>query len=213
MTPAYAARWPWLWREPAGFEEASGRMPAGAQRISGWGHRPGGMGHCVAMPSKSNLGTSISRCAAFGCGGLLSLFGITMIGGGMLSFGEKGKVAGDLTMMLLFGLVPLAIGVCWIYRAGAARRREAWEIIERKVLQIAMQHGGVVTAMEVAAQTDLSFEETERYLDRLADRGHVQVTPSDKGLAYRFPGADANAAAPAADLHLEAPRGRTDESV
>lgn len=142
------------------------------------------------MPPKQ--GMSCARTANIGCGSLTALFGAMMIGGGLLDFGEKGAIAGDLAMLVLFGMLPFAIGAFWIARTLRAQRKDAWEAIERKVLTYAMERGGVVTALEIAAHTDLSYDEAQSYLDRMADKGHVEVTPTDNGLAYRFPGADSN---------------------
>ncbi len=123
------------------------------------------------------------------CGILLAIFGAMVTGGAALTFGEEGKPLGDAVMTLLFGVVPLVLGIVWASRSAAARRKAAWEETERKVLTLAMARGGILSALEVAAKTDLSLDEAKRYLDRLADQGHVDLTPSDQGLVYRFPGA------------------------
>ncbi|HOM81462.1 MAG TPA: FaeA/PapI family transcriptional regulator, partial [Armatimonadota bacterium] len=108
----------------------------------------------------------------------------------------EGATLGDLVMMLLFGLLPFALGTYWVTQVLKAHRKEAWEALEREVLSYAMRKGGVVTALEIAAHTNLSYDEVKRYLDGLADKGHIEVTPTDNGLAYRFPGADTNPGAP-----------------
>ncbi len=146
------------------------------------------------MPGKQ--GMPFARAASVGCGGVLAFFGAGIIGGTALSFGKEGATLGDLVMMLLFGLLPFALGIHWVTQVLKAHRREAWEAIEREVLSYAMRQGGVVTALEIAAHTSLSYDEVKRYLDGLADKGHIEVTPTDNGLAYRFPGADTNPGAP-----------------
>ncbi|HPO71666.1 MAG TPA: hypothetical protein PLJ31_02800 [Armatimonadota bacterium] len=139
---------------------------------------------------------SFARAASVGCGAVLACFGATITGGAALSFGEEGATLGDLVMMLLFGLLPFALGTYWVTQVLKAHRKEAWEALEREVLSYAMRKGGVVTALEIAAHTNLSYDEVKRYLDGLADKGHIEVTPTDNGLAYRFPGADTNPGAP-----------------
>lgn len=145
-----------------------------------------------------------SGCAhltGIGCGSLLAFFGAAVTGGAALSFGSSGNPVGDAIMTLLFGITPLVLGVVWAWRSVAARRRARWEEIERQILALAMQRGGTLTAMEVAAHTTLSFGEAKCYLDRLADQGHVEVIPSDEGLAYRFPGATRHPRPPIHDAH------------
>ncbi|MBI3944864.1 MAG: hypothetical protein HY321_03020 [Armatimonadetes bacterium] len=132
--------------------------------------------------------------ANIGCGALLAFIGSAVIGGAALSFGEDGQIIGELLMVLFFGVAPVGIGIALVSRALVARRKAVWEEIERQVLTIAQRRGGVVNALEVAAETDLSFDETKRYLDRLADQGHVEIEPSESGLVYRFPGAGAGGA-------------------
>ncbi len=124
-----------------------------------------------------------------GCGTLTALFGAVLIGGTAVSFGKDHSPAGDLVMGFLFGVLPFALGIWWVVRTLRGRQRAAWERTERVILRLAQQKGGVLTALEAAAETDLSFDEAKRYLDRLADQGHVDVTPTEAGLAYRFPGA------------------------
>ena len=90
-------------------------------------------------------------------------------------------------MTLLFGWCRWC-WIVWASRSAAARRKAAWEETERKVLTLAMAPAGASSApLEVAAKTDLSLDEAKRYLDRLADQGHVDLTPSDQGWSTASP--------------------------
>ncbi|MDH7569009.1 MAG: hypothetical protein QHJ73_05425 [Armatimonadota bacterium] len=127
--------------------------------------------------------------ARMGCGVLLVVFGGGLTGGALLDLGKQGSVLGELVLLLSFGVAPLVAGVGLITATWRADRRRRQEEIEREVLRLAQEWGGVVSPLRVAAETDLSFDEAKRYLDRLADQGHVTLEPSDAGLVYRFPNA------------------------
>lgn len=132
-------------------------------------------------------GQNPNASTGIGCGVLTALFGAVIVGGASLSLGESTSLFGDLVMMLLFGVMPLGGGIAWIAHAVARQKKADAERIENAVLTLAVRQGYILTAMLVAAETELSLDEAKRYLDQLADRGHVQVIPTDGGLAYRFP--------------------------
>ncbi|MDH5681549.1 MAG: TM2 domain-containing protein [Spirochaetota bacterium] len=60
---------------------------------------------------------------------------------------------------------------------------------EKLVLQVAKNHGGRITPLEVAAETDLSVEEGEKYLKTWSDKGYCEIKISQNGvLLYEFSG-------------------------
>jgi hypothetical protein len=59
---------------------------------------------------------------------------------------------------------------------------------ERKILRVAQQEGGRVTAAIAALRTDLSLDKAEEVLQDLARRGHAVMQVTDDGrVEYSFP--------------------------
>lgn len=110
--------------------------------------------------------------------------------------------------LVLYGIVervssddwqePLSIGVA-VVAVGAvagylARRLDAAAQVarsrsdENRVLRLARQRGGRLTAFDAAVDSGLTAAEAELILRRLADGGFVEIEVSDAGvLVYRFP--------------------------
>ena len=59
---------------------------------------------------------------------------------------------------------------------------------ERKILRVAQQEGGRITAAIAALKTDLSLDKAEEVLQDLARRGHAAMQVTDDGrVEYTFP--------------------------
>ena len=57
-----------------------------------------------------------------------------------------------------------------------------------RIVRLAQQRGGRLSATETAADTGLTVEEAEGILKRLADGGYVEIEVTQSGLViYRFP--------------------------
>ncbi len=69
--------------------------------------------------------------------------------------------------------------------------RRAWrrpESVERVILRLARQKGGVVTPGEVALEGDVAIEEAKSHLDRLVSKGYAELEARPSGaISYIIP--------------------------
>jgi hypothetical protein len=75
------------------------------------------------------------------------------------------------------------------YRRVAERERKTGpaETLERKVLKAASNRAGMVTAAQVALEADVSVEEAQKELERLAAGGFCEMRIRETGaIIYRF---------------------------
>lgn len=121
---------------------------------------------------------------------LLILFGLVMILGTTINIfdrNSKDSVPGDLAGLILAGVIPVVLGG-WLFRhtlQGASRR--AFEAREVTILRLAGQHKGMLTAPQVAADSDMSVEQAKEVLDRLYRKSFNQVALSESGeMVYQF---------------------------
>ena len=91
------------------------------------------------------------------------------------------------------GVLPMVDGVRKIVSGRASRRAEIEartrrpEDLEREVLRLARDHGGVLTPSLIAVESDISVADAERVLGDLAARGHASVEVRENGrVEYEF---------------------------
>ena len=66
-------------------------------------------------------------------------------------------------------------------------KREDWAIL--RVLTVANENDGYITAVDVAAKTTLSLTESQKILDDLHNRGYADLSVAKTGdILYCFPG-------------------------
>ena len=100
--------------------------------------------------------------------------------------GEK-MTYGTAFCTLGLGLAFAAAGGVLLSTALRARRHQREEAIEAEVLRVALSRDGRITAAEVAMATELSLEEAQGYLERLARNGTISVEVGANGmLIYSF---------------------------
>jgi hypothetical protein len=107
----------------------------------------------------------------------------------LLDVGRPGEkmTYGTAFCTLGLGLAFAAAGGALFFTALRARRRQREEAIETEVLRVALSRDGRVTAAEVAMATELSLEEAQGYLERLARSGTISVEVGANGmLVYSF---------------------------
>jgi hypothetical protein len=130
--------------------------------------------------------------------------GMIWLGAALLSVGVLGLVLGlaffldvgrpgeKLTYGTAFctlglGLAFAGAGAAVLSTALRARRHQREEAIEAEVLRVALSRDGRITAAEVAMATELSLEEAQGYLERLARSGTISVEVGANGmLIYSF---------------------------
>jgi hypothetical protein len=121
---------------------------------------------------------------------LLGVFGIVMLAGVCIQALEgtsKYSMVTDMLLTVLFGILPLVCGV-WLYkRVRQAVTRRAVDDSEKIVLHLAQQHHGILTVVEVAANSTLSVEQAKATLDQLNIKGFNEMDVSDAGIiVYKF---------------------------
>ncbi len=117
----------------------------------------------------------------FGAGlGVLATLSIT---GGIAGGGDGPPIV----IGALLGMGGSALFL-WGWRALQERRQAVLQILNRKVLRLATQRGGVLTVTEVAAELDLSLEAAEKLMIDMDDGFRVRSDISEEGvLYYEFP--------------------------
>ena len=121
---------------------------------------------------------------------LLGVFGLVMIVGVSIQFLEgtsKYSMVTDGVLTVLLGIVPLVGGVWRYKRVRQAVTRRAVDDSEKIVLRLAQRRQGVLTVVEVAANSTLSVEQAKETLDQLNLKGFNEMDVSDAGiLVYKF---------------------------
>jgi hypothetical protein len=121
---------------------------------------------------------------------LLGVFGIVLIAGVSIQFLEgtsKYSTVTDVLLTILLGILPLGYGV-WLYRrVRQAVTRRTVDDSEKIVLRLAKRRQGVLTVVEVAANSTLSVEQAKATLDQLNLKGFNEMDVSDAGIiVYKF---------------------------
>ena len=121
---------------------------------------------------------------------LLGVFGLVMIVGVSIQFLEgtsKYSMVTDGVLTVLLGILPLVGGVWRYKRVRQAVTRRAVDDSEKIVLRLAQRRQGVLTVVEVAANSTLSVEQAKETLDQLNLKGFNEMDVSDAGiLVYKF---------------------------
>lgn len=128
-------------------------------------------------------GGDLSAGAVFGVG-----FGV-----GYFVFG----IGWMIWPFLLIGVLPFLSGLRKVIRGAvkSRRRRQARpQRIEREILEAAKRLGGRVTVVQISAETDLSLDEAQEHLERMAAKGYVTQEISNTGvIEFEFPALVSNA--------------------
>ena len=121
---------------------------------------------------------------------LLGVFGLVMIVGVSIQFLEgtsKYSMVTDGVLTVLLGIVPLVGGVWRYKRVRQAVTRRAVDDSEKIVLRLAQRRQGILTVVEVAANSPLSVEQAKETLDQLNLKGFNEMDVSDAGIiVYKF---------------------------
>ena len=121
---------------------------------------------------------------------LLGVFGLVMIVGVSIQALEgtsKYSMVTDGVLTVLLGILPLVGGV-WLYkRVRQAVTRRTVDDSEKIVLRLAQRRQGILTVVEVAANSPLSVEQAKETLDQLNLKGFNEMDVSDAGIiVYKF---------------------------
>lgn len=137
-------------------------------------------------PSNNRVAKEILLMAA---GVVLSLFGFVMMAGSLASEETNLAEGSEMTLFIMLGIIPFLFGACLCFlsiRRGKKRRADE---MENKVLQLAAQSGGSLTAAELAMHTNLSVQQAKTILEAFTDQKVAYLTLSDNGTyVYKFEG-------------------------
>lgn len=93
-------------------------------------------------------------------------------------------------MLLLFGLLPFAVGVAAIVYGWRSNKRRHFETRERELLGLAMKNGGKVTVPQATMAMNLTSSEVKVLLDQCHASGLADLSVSEDGeVEYWFFGA------------------------
>lgn len=156
-------------------------------------------GEGVGGAEQDNEPKSTGVGYVFWCACLVGLFGIHRfyvgkVGTGLLwlvTFGLLG--IGQLVDLFNMKLLVLNANIRegripdpWQLARAAAQDRK---ILRQQLLRVAMKSGGEITVTQGVMATGWEFEEIEKVLDTMADKGYVDVgnAPGSGVVVYRFP--------------------------
>jgi hypothetical protein len=92
--------------------------------------------------------------------------------------------------MVFAGVLPVTKGIRELVNNRTSRPsvQELEADSEKKILQAAVRQNGRLTAMGAALETDLTLQEAQAALEKMAKNGHAVMTVSEKGLIeFEFP--------------------------
>lgn len=108
-----------------------------------------------------------------------------LVSGGMIMLKEE--IRTGLTVALLFGVFPLAIGSWFLSWAFKEAKQNSERSLDKKVIALAITQGGKITPTEVALQSECSIEEARIELDSLYVKGLFDLQLSEEGvIVYRY---------------------------
>ena len=115
-------------------------------------------------------------------GGGLAVLATTLITAGIATGVMEPVIVGSVSGMAGSGLF------LWGWKALQRRRQAVLQGLNRKVLVLATQRGGVLTVTEVAAELNLSLPSAEKIMNGMDDGFRVRSEISKEGIIYyEFP--------------------------
>ncbi len=124
------------------------------------------------------------------CGLAVGTFGWIIIAGAIITLNDgevTGGLAGHLSLMVLLGVVPVAVGGLLVWTPFRRRGRRRKEGLERSILELAVASGGTLTPAQVARGTELTLDEAKLMLDEMVIGGFCVSELQDGGqVVYRF---------------------------
>ncbi|WP_019121499.1 phage holin family protein [Brevibacillus massiliensis] len=119
---------------------------------------------------------------------VLCLFGLLLLIGALASDSDFTQF-GELVSLLVLAILPLVLGIWLCITARKRTKRRKADELENRILQLAQQLGGSLTAAELAMHTSVSFSEAQRILDAFVKMKIAFIKISDNGtMIYEFEG-------------------------
>lgn len=129
---------------------------------------------------------SLANALRFLFGAVSALIGLFFLVSGIVIILQE-EIRTGLTVGLLFGVFPLAIGswfLSWAFKEAMQNSRGS---LDKTVIALAIAQGGKITPTEIALQSDCSIEEARVELDLLYTKGLFDLQLSEEGVTvYRY---------------------------
>ena len=126
-------------------------------------------------------------------GWMLIVFGLMIIGGGILGLDDpEYSVVEDLMLMAIGGVMPVLGGAKLLSGVSTGARLATERRREKLVLGVAHANGWSLSPVDVAASSSLNLAEAQAVLDSMVKNGHAELVLEEENLTYRFPGFEAS---------------------
>lgn len=100
------------------------------------------------------------------------------------SSASDGSQISFLIFFVLFGVPLVGSGLLAFWYAWRRRRKEQAQALEETVLELSREHGGGVTAADLALVSPLPLSEAQDYLEELHARGICRAQVLDDGTTW-----------------------------
>ena len=118
---------------------------------------------------------------------LLAFFGIIIIAGTLIQIFDndtKHTVTTNLVACLLFGVLPLILGIKIYFNVKNKARNRQYEKYEKQILQLAHEKQGKLSYSDIAMNTGLTMEESKGIMRQFSTNGYATLQITDEGTVY-----------------------------
>jgi len=120
---------------------------------------------------------------------------IALVVGIVMTIGQTGVLLegtgtgfyGTVMVYLLFGILPIYYGWSTLKNMKRDKEEQQFRYLEKLILQLAVEHRGLLTAMDVTTNSELSLEEAKGVLDMFERKEYARLKIADGGTyVYEF---------------------------
>lgn len=120
------------------------------------------------------------------------VFGLLLLIGSGINFNDPESTNTPVTwamMALFFGVLPTTAGLWLCVTRVKKGSKDKQEEIERTILTLAKDNGGLLSATDIALKTTYSSDEAGKFLEEMHSKSLIEMEVTEKGsIVYRFPG-------------------------
>lgn len=124
-------------------------------------------------------------------GVFIFLFGLVMLTGAVLIIFENrpgDSVYGNAAGAFFMGVLPMTVGFLICKKMFSSNTERENNLIEQKILRLAKEGNGKITAAEAAMNSDFSLDQAKKILDQYVKKGYCDIGVTQKGgIIYIFP--------------------------
>ncbi len=97
---------------------------------------------------------------------------------------DAGDMSGDIAMLIILGIVPMALGIFSFIKIRQSNAEEDKHNTTNDIIRIAQRQGGKITTLDLVNEMNLSVEDSKTTLENLYTQGILRVEVSEKGGVY-----------------------------